>query len=46
MSLRGDVVHHVSLDGVITTVRDAGADMSAKYEETSRGGLPVDVIRC
>jgi L-serine dehydratase len=46
MALRGDGVHHVSLDNVIKTMRDTGADMSDKYKETSRGGLAVNVIEC
>ena len=46
MALRGDGVHHVSLDKVIRTMRDTGADMKAKYKETSRGGLAVNVIEC
>ena len=33
--------HFVSLDQVIGTMRDTGADMQAKYKETSRGGLAV-----
>ncbi len=39
MALRGDGSHFVSLDQVIRTMRDTGADMKAKYKETSRGGL-------
>jgi len=46
MALRGDGVHHVSLDKVIKTMRDTGADMNDKYKETSRGGLAVNVIEC
>jgi L-serine dehydratase len=46
MALRGDGEHHVSLDKVIRTMRDTGADMKAKYKETSRGGLAVNVIEC
>ena len=46
MALRGDGEHHVSLDEVIRTMRETGADMSAKYKETSRGGLAVNVIEC
>ena len=36
----------VSLDKVIATMRQTGADMSTKYKETSRGGLAVNVIEC
>ncbi|MCB0640214.1 MAG: L-serine ammonia-lyase, partial [Phaeodactylibacter sp.] len=39
MALRGDGTHHVSLDKVIATMRQTGADMMTKYKETSRGGL-------
>ncbi len=46
MALRGDGTHHVSLDKVIKTMRDTGADMKDKYKETSRGGLAVNVIEC
>jgi L-serine dehydratase len=46
IALRGDGQHIVSLDKVIKTMRDTGADMKAKYKETSRGGLAVNVIEC
>jgi L-serine dehydratase len=46
IALRGDGKHHVSLDKVIKTMRETGADMSSKYKETSRGGLAVNVIEC
>ncbi len=46
MALRGDGKHRVSLDHVIKTMRDTGADMKTKYKETSRGGLAVNVIEC
>jgi L-serine dehydratase len=44
MALRGDGTHHVSLDKVIKTMRDTGADMKDKYKETARGGLAVNVL--
>jgi L-serine dehydratase len=44
MALRGDGTHFVSLDKVIKTMRDTGADMKDKYKETARGGLAVNVI--
>ncbi len=44
MALRGDGSHFVSLDRVIKTMRDTGADMKLKYKETSRGGLAVNVV--
>ena len=37
---------YVSLDKVIKTMRDTGADMKNHYNETSRGGLAVNVIEC
>jgi L-serine dehydratase len=46
MALRGDGTHYVSLDKVIKTMRETGADMKTKYKETSRGGLAVNVIEC
>jgi L-serine dehydratase len=46
IALRGDGTHIVSLDKVIKTMRDTGADMMTKYKETSRGGLAVNVIEC
>ncbi len=46
ISLRGDGTHIVSLDKVLKTMRETGADMKVKYKETSRGGLAVNVIEC
>jgi L-serine dehydratase len=46
IALRGDGKHIVSLDKVIRTMRQTGADMQAKYKETSRGGLAVNIIEC
>ncbi|SFU96340.1 L-serine ammonia-lyase [Halomonas korlensis] len=46
MALRGDGEHFISLDKVIRTMRDTGADMQDKYKETSRGGLAVNAIEC
>ncbi|MCW2538736.1 MAG: sda-2 [Frankiales bacterium] len=46
IALRGDGTHVVSLDNVIKTMRETGADMKDKYKETSRGGLAVNVIEC
>jgi len=46
LALRGDGKHYVSLDKVIKTMRETGADMKTKYKETSRGGLAVNVIEC
>ncbi|HLJ72248.1 MAG TPA: L-serine ammonia-lyase, partial [Roseiarcus sp.] len=44
MALRGNGKHYVSLDKVIKTMMQTGADMKTKYKETSRGGLAVNVI--
>lgn len=41
---RGDGQHFVSLDKVIKTMRETGADMKDKYKETARGGLAIHVI--
>jgi len=46
MALRGNGHHFVSLDKVIKTMRETGADMKIKYKETARGGLAVNVIEC
>ena len=46
MALRGDGTHFVSLDKVIKTMRETGADMKTKYKETSRGGLAVNIVEC
>ena len=48
MAMRGDGTHRVSLDEVIETMRATGMDMSAKYKETSTGGLAVtvNVVEC
>jgi len=53
IALKGDGKHFVSLDHVIKTMRETGADMKLKYKETARGGLalnatfvPVNVIEC
>ena len=46
MALHGDGRHHVSLDKVIKTMRETGADMLTKYKETARGGLAVNIVEC
>lgn len=46
LALRGDGKHFVSLDSVIETMRQTGADMQDKYKETSTGGLAVNVVAC
>ena len=44
--LHGDGTHRVPLDRVIETMRQTGLDMQAKYKETSKGGLAVNVVNC
>jgi len=46
LALRGTGAHMVSLDKVIATMRQTGADMSMKYKETARGGLAVNIVEC
>ncbi|GAB3491793.1 L-serine ammonia-lyase [Curvibacter fontanus] len=46
LALQGDGHHVVSLDKVIKTMRETGADMKTKYKETSRGGLAVNIVEC
>jgi L-serine dehydratase len=46
LAMRGDGFHKVSLDQVISTMRQTGLDMSTIYKETSQGGLAVNVPEC
>ncbi|MGI8881875.1 MAG: L-serine ammonia-lyase [Jatrophihabitans sp.] len=46
IAMAGSGTHIVSLDKVIKTMRETGADMKVKYKETARGGLAVNVIEC
>ena len=46
LALHGDGPHKVSLDQVIATMRQTGADMQTKYKETSLGGLAVNFVEC
>jgi len=46
MAVRGDGMHHVSLDKAIKTMRETGADMKDKYKETARGGLALNIVEC
>ncbi len=46
LAMRGDGSHKVSLDQVISTMRQTGIDMSTIYKETSQGGLAVNVPEC
>ena len=44
LAIKGDGTHFVSLDEVIETIRQTGADMQDKYKETSLGGLAIHVV--
>ena len=46
LAMHGDGTHKVSLDMVITTMRQTGEDMKSSYKETSQGGLAVNVPEC
>jgi len=46
LALLGDGHHRISLDQVIRTMRQTGADMKDKYKETARGGLAVSIVAC
>lgn len=46
ITMLGDGSHMVGLDEAIRTMRETGADMLAKYKETSQGGLAVHVVKC
>ena len=46
LALAGDGTHKISLDKVIATMRQTGADMGSKYKETSRGGLALSLPEC
>ena len=46
LALHGDGSHRVSLDKVIETMRQTGADMKDQYKETARGGLAVNIVEC
>jgi L-serine dehydratase len=46
LALHGDGRHKISLDSVIATMRQTGADMQSKYKETSLGGLAVNFVEC
>ncbi len=50
LAMQGDGSHRVTLDQVITAMRQTGEDMQSKYKETSEGGLalsvPVNLPEC
>ena len=46
LALHGEGQHRVSLDSVVATMRQTGADMQSKYKETSLGGLAGNFVEC
>lgn len=46
LALLGDGQHYVSLDKVISTMRQTGKDMMTIYKETSQGGLAANLPEC
>ena len=46
LAMNGDGEHIISLDQCIDTMRRTGEDMSAKYKETSLGGLALSMPAC
>jgi L-serine dehydratase len=46
LAIHADGTHRVSLDQVIRTMYQTGADMHLKYKETSQGGLAVNFTEC
>ena len=46
IALRAESKGVVSLDQVISTMRQTGLDMQSKYKETSTGGLAINITEC
>lgn len=46
IALRTEEKGIVTLDDVIRTMQQTGQDMQAKYKETSRGGLAINITEC
>lgn len=46
LAIHGDGDQKVTLDQVIRTMMQTGADMKVKYKETARGGLAVNIVEC
>lgn len=46
LALRGSGQHIMSLDNCIEAMRQTGLEMSAKFKETSLGGLAVNYTEC
>ncbi len=46
LAIRGSGQHYISLDNCIAAMKQTGMEMSAKYKETSLGGLAVSITEC
>jgi len=46
LAIRGSGQHVMPLDGCIAAMKQTGMEMSAKYKETSLGGLAVNFTEC
>ncbi len=46
LALHGNEHHFMPLDGCIAAMKQTGLEMSAKYKETSLGGLAVNYTEC
>jgi len=46
LALRGTGHHFMPLDNCIAAMKQTGLEMSAKYKETSLGGLAVSITEC
>ena len=46
IALRAESKGVVSLDQVISNMRQTGFDMQSKYKETSTGGLAINITEC
>ena len=46
LALRGSGQHFMPLDNCIAAMKQTGLEMSAKYKETSLGGLAVSITEC
>ena len=46
LAMLGDGQHYVTLDKVISTMKQTGKDMMTIYKETSLGGLAANLPEC
>ena len=46
LALADDGYQYVTLDNCVRTMMETGLDMNAKYKETARGGLAVNMVEC